>query len=85
MPYTRIYVKVSDHLYTLHLYLYLRYCVRYLCLYYTSISVTVIVLCYLYLRYFIHRKYIMLYMYFCDIISICFYVQSVKHFVDIGL
>ena len=52
---------------------------------YTCISVTVIVLCYLYLRYFMHRLNFILYMYFCDIICICFYVQSVEHFVDIGL
>ena len=52
---------------------------------YTCISVIVIVLCYLYLRYFIHRLKFFLYMYFRDIICICFYVQSVEHFVDIGL
>ena len=52
---------------------------------YTCISVIVIVLCYLYLRYFMHRLNFILYMYFCDIICICFYVQSVEHFVDIGL
>ena len=37
------------------------------------------------LSYFIHRINFILYMYFCDIICICFYVQSVEHFVDIGL
>ena len=52
---------------------------------YTCISVIVIVLCYLYLRYFMHRLNFILYMYFCDIICICFYVQSVEHFVDIRL
>ena len=52
---------------------------------YTCISVIVIVLCYLYLRYFMHRLNFILYIYFCDIICICFYVQPVEHFVDIGL
>ena len=42
-------------------------------------------ICHLYLRNFIYRLNFTLYIYLCDIISICFYVQSVEHFVAIGL
>ena len=38
-------------------------------------------ICHLYF----HRINFMLYIYFCDIVYLCFYVQSVEHFVDIGL
>ena len=79
------YVQYVEHILDIHyMYTYVNVFVIY-SLSYTCISVIVIVLCYLYLRYFMHRLNFILYMYFCDIICICFYVQSVEHFVDIGL
>ena len=79
------YVQYVEHILDIHcIYTYVNVFVIY-SLSYTCISVIVIVLCYLYLRYFMHRLNFILYMYFCDIICICFYVQSVEHFVDIGL
>ena len=78
------YVQYVEHILDIHyIYTYVNVFVIY-SLSYTCISVIVIVLCYLYLRYFMHRLNFILYN-FCDIICICFYVQSVEHFVDIGL
>ena len=79
------YVQYVEHILDIHyIYTYVNVFVIY-SLSYTCISVIVIVLCYLYLRYFMHRLNLILYMDFSDIICICFYVQSVEHFVDIGL
>ena len=47
---------------------------------YTCISVTVNVYDILYLRYFIHRIFFILYMYFCDIICICFMYRLLNIF-----
>ena len=72
LSYTCISVTVSDHLHTLHLYLYLRYCICYLCfvlyMYFSDSNC----ICHLYLHYFIHHM------------NMFFSVQRVEHFVDIG-
>ena len=64
------YVQYVEHMsrYTLASHTYVNVFVIDICLY-TCISVIVIVLCYLYLRYFMHRlNLFILYMYLCDII-----------------
>ena len=53
---------------------------------YTCVSVGVIVYYATYNYDILFTVYFfILYMYFCDIICMCFYVHSVEHFVDIGL
>ena len=79
LSYTYISVTVSGYLHTLHLYFVILCFVLHM--YFCDSNC----ICYLYLRYFMHRLNFILYMYFCDITCICFYVQSVEHFVDIGL
>ena len=75
-----LYVQYVEHILDIHyIYTYVNVFVIY-SLSYTCISVIVIVYAiYIYVILFTRLNFI-LYMYFCDIICICFYVQSVEHF-----
>ena len=69
------YVQSVEHILDIHyIYIYIYVIVFFIyILSYTCISVIIMVLCYLYLRYIIHRLNFILYMYFCDIIYVFMY------------
>ena len=74
LSYTCISVTVSGYLHTLHLYFVILCFVLHM--YFCDSNC----ICYLYLRYFIHRLIFILYMYFYDVVCICFMYSMLNIF-----
>ena len=74
LSYTCISVTVSGYLHTLHLYFVILCFVLHM--YFCDSNC----ICYLYLRYFIHRIIFILYMYFYDVVCICFMYSMLNIF-----